>query len=85
VDSAVLCLTIRKEKPVDLVSEEVFFECIKKGFGQRRKTLNNSLTGIMDKDKGEIAKILIECGIDPIRRAETPSIQEFAKLANRLV
>ncbi len=85
VDSAVLCLTVRKEKPVELVSEEVFFECIKKGFGQRRKTLHNSLTGIMGKEKEEVGRILEECGIDPIRRAETLSIQEFAKLANRLV
>lgn len=84
VDSAVLCLTVRKEKPVTLISEEIFFECIKKGFGQRRKTLHNSLTGIMNKDKEEIGKILEECGIDPIRRAETLSIQEFAALANRL-
>lgn len=84
VDSAVLCLTVRKEKPVELVSEEIFFECIKKGFGQRRKTLHNSLTGIMNKDKEEIGRILEECGIAPIRRAETLSIQEFAALANRL-
>jgi 16S rRNA (adenine1518-N6/adenine1519-N6)-dimethyltransferase len=84
VDSAILSLKIRKESPVDLISEEIFFECIKKGFGQRRKTLKNSLTDIQGKNKEEIGNILTECGIDPIRRAETLSLNEFATLANRL-
>jgi len=84
VDSAILLLKVRKKSPVDLISEEIFFECIKKGFGQRRKTLKNSLTDIQGKDKEEIGNILTECGIDPIRRAETLSLAEFAALANRL-
>lgn len=84
VDSAILLLKVRKQSPVDLVSEELFFECIKKGFGQRRKTLKNSLTDIQGINKEDIGNILTECGIDPIRRAETLSISEFATLANRL-
>ncbi|NCB42004.1 MAG: 16S rRNA (adenine(1518)-N(6)/adenine(1519)-N(6))-dimethyltransferase RsmA [Clostridia bacterium] len=84
VDSAILLLKVRKNSPVDLISEEIFFECIKKGFGQRRKTLKNSLADIQGKNKEEIGIILTECGIDPIRRAETLSISEFAALANRL-
>lgn len=84
VDSAILSLTVRKQSPVDLISEELFFECIKKGFGQRRKTLKNALADIEGKSKEEIEIILTECGIDPIRRAETLSMSEFAALANRL-
>ena len=84
VDSAILLLKVRKESPVDLISEDLFFECIKKGFGQRRKTLKNALADIQGKDKEEIGSMLTECGIDPIRRAETLSIEEFAALANRL-
>ena len=42
VDSAVLRLDVRKERPVKLIDESVFFACIKNGFGQRRKTLSNS-------------------------------------------
>ena len=82
VDSAVLKLTIRKEKPVDLIDEKAFFACIKAGFGQRRKTLLNSLTGTYGLAKDEIRAILEDAGIDPVRRAETLNMNEFADIAN---
>lgn len=82
VDSAVLKLTIRDEKPVDLIDEKAFFACIKSGFGQRRKTLLNSLTGTYGLPKDEIRRILEEAGIDPVRRAETLDMNEFAAIAN---
>lgn len=82
VDSAVLRLDIRKEKPVKLKSEEMFFQCIKAGFAQRRKTMLNSLTGLAGLNKEEINEILSSIGIDGIRRGETMTLQEFAMLAN---
>lgn len=82
VDSTVLKLTIRKEKPVDLIDEKAFFACIKAGFGQRRKTLLNSLTGTYGLPKDEIRTILENAGIDPVRRAETLAMNEFAAIAN---
>ncbi|MBQ8151717.1 MAG: 16S rRNA (adenine(1518)-N(6)/adenine(1519)-N(6))-dimethyltransferase RsmA [Firmicutes bacterium] len=82
VDSAVLKLTLRDEKPVELIDESVFFSCVKAGFGQRRKTLLNSLTGLSGFGKDEIREILDEADIDPARRAETLTIEEFAKVAN---
>ena len=82
VDSAVLKLTIRKETPVDLIDEKAFFVCIKAGFGQRRKTLLNSLTGTYGLSKDEIRAILEKAGIDPVRRAETLDMNEFADIAN---
>ena len=82
VDSAVLKLTIRDKKPVDLIDEKAFFTCIKSGFGQRRKTLLNSLTGTYGLPKDEIRRILEEAGIDPVRRAETLDMNEFAAIAN---
>ena len=82
VDSAVLNLHIRKEKPVDLIDEKMFFACIKSGFGQRRKTLLNSLTGMAGLSKEEIKAVLSAAEIDPIRRAETLSMEEFAAIAN---
>ena len=82
VDSAVLKLTIRKETPVDLIDEKAFFVCIKAGFGQRRKTLLNSLTGTYGLSKDEIRTILEKAGIDPVRRAETLDMNEFADIAN---
>lgn len=82
VDSAVLKLTIRKETPVDLIDEKAFFACVKAGFGQRRKTLLNSLTGTYGLSKDEIRTILEKAGIDPVRRAETLDMNEFADIAN---
>lgn len=82
VDSAVLKLAIRKERPVDLIDEKSFFACIKAGFGQRRKTLLNSLTGVNGLPKEDVKDILEAAGIDPARRAETLDINEFAAIAN---
>ena len=84
VDSSVLKLMIRKEKPVELKDEKLFFQCIKSGFGQRRKTLLNSLTGTMGASKEQVESALSRAGIDGKRRAETLSIEEFARIANEL-
>lgn len=82
VDSSVLRFTMRKEPPVDLINEAVFFTVIKAGFGQRRKTLLNALNGVFGRNKEEIKQILEEVGIAPERRAETLEIKEFASLSN---
>ena len=82
VDSAVLNFRVRKEKPAELNSEKVFFACIKAGFGKRRKTLLNSLTGVCGIEREEIKTILERAGIDASRRAETLGIGEFAAIAN---
>lgn len=84
VDSAVLRLTVRKEKPVELLDESVFFSCIKAGFGQRRKTLLNSLMGVDGMTKEAVREALTAAGIDPVRRAETLNLEEFAALANEV-
>lgn len=84
VDSTVIRLDIRKEKPVLLYSEEAFFAVVKAGFGQRRKTLLNSLTGVYGLTKNGVAEMMLTAGIDPVRRAETLNLQEFAALANVL-
>ena len=82
VDSAVLRLDLRDEKPVGLDDEKMFFRCIKAGFGQRRKTLSNSLIGLGDVTKEEVKSCLEAAGIDEKRRAETLNLDEFAAIAN---
>ncbi len=84
VDSAVIRLNIYKEKPVALKSELLFFQTIKAGFGQRRKTLSNALTGLSSLTKEEIGEVLATAGINAVRRAETLSIHEFAELSDAL-
>jgi 16S rRNA (adenine1518-N6/adenine1519-N6)-dimethyltransferase len=78
VDSAVIHLKTLSAPSVTVRDEELFFRIVRSSFSQRRKTLSNSLKG-MDKD---IRRILMEAGIDPSRRPETLSLEEFARLSD---
>lgn len=84
VDSAILHLRMREEKAVQVASEKNFFACVRAGFGQRRKTLANALSSGLVMPKEEIRTILRDAGIQENRRAETLSIDEFARLANAI-
>ncbi|MEG0291648.1 MAG: 16S rRNA (adenine(1518)-N(6)/adenine(1519)-N(6))-dimethyltransferase RsmA [Anaerovoracaceae bacterium] len=84
VDSTVLRLDLRDQRPVNLLDEKIFFRCVKSGFGQRRKTLSNSLTGPSGFEKNVVLDALTKAGIEPNRRAETLSIVEFAEIANEI-
>ncbi len=82
VDSTVLRLSVREKPPVELLDPTMFFAVIKAGFGQRRKTLLNSLTGVNGMDKEQIKALLASAEIDSTRRAETLDLSEFAIIAN---
>ena len=84
VDSIVLRLNIRKEKPVELQNEKLFFDCVKAGFGQRRKTLLNSLQNVKGVTKEIAIESLQAAGVEASRRAETLDLEEFAKIANEV-
>ena len=80
VDSAAIHMLIRKCPKVIVADEAYFFKVIRAGFSQRRKTLSNALKPL----RKDIRGVLIDMGIDPLRRAETLSMEEFAKLADTL-
>jgi len=84
VDSAVLRLDLRDEPAVKAKDEKLLFDCIKAGFSMRRKTLGNSLAALHNYDKQTLSEALEAAGIDPGRRAETLSLEEFARLADSL-
>ncbi|MCM3457132.1 16S rRNA (adenine(1518)-N(6)/adenine(1519)-N(6))-dimethyltransferase RsmA [Heyndrickxia oleronia] len=87
VDSAVIRLTLHDEPIVNVDNEEFFFQVTRASFAQRRKTLLNNLTSQLPNGKGvkeEILEALDQIGIDPGRRGETLSIEEFAALSNAL-
>lgn len=84
VDSVVLKLKLREEKAVEVKDKKLFFECIKAGFGQRRKTLLNSLQTVGGTSKDIIAAGLKAAGIDERRRAETLTLEEFGKISNEV-
>lgn len=81
VDSAVVHIGIYERPVVKVSNESLFFRVIRAAFSQRRKTLANALKPI----SGEIKEKLILAGIEPARRAETLSIEEFARLSEILV
>lgn len=83
VESIVLKLTKLESPRVKVQDEKMFFDVIRKSFNMRRKTLKNALSALkLDKDKLESA--FKKTGIDPKRRGETLSIQEFAELADAI-
>ena len=68
--------------------EKFFFDLVRAGFNQRRKTLWNNLQsryGKTEEVKAVLTAGLEEAGIEPSKRAEALSIEQFADLANALV
>ncbi|WP_070121531.1 16S rRNA (adenine(1518)-N(6)/adenine(1519)-N(6))-dimethyltransferase RsmA [Bacillus marinisedimentorum] len=86
VDSAVIRLTKRAQPPVDVKDESLFFSVVRSSFAQRRKTILNNLGHNLSDlfDKQAVAESLEAAGIDPKRRGETLSIEEYGRLSNVL-
>ncbi len=83
VDSCVLRMDIRETPAAAPEDEEHFFKVIRAAFGQRRKTLLNSL-GSTGAPKSVLGEALDEAGIERTRRAETLDLEEFARLSDVL-
>ena len=84
VDSVVLRLDLRDEPAVAVRDEEHMMRCVKAGFSMRRKTLLNALASMDSYDKNKLSGALEAAGIDPGRRAETLTLEEFAMLSDSL-
>lgn len=84
VDSAVLRVDMYPESLVSRDNLEDFFRITKAGFSQKRKTLKNSLSGGLAKSSNLVDRWLVSAGIDPIRRAETLSINEWRSLIEHI-
>lgn len=81
VASTVVRLVRRREPPVEVGNEELFFRVVRAAFAQRRKMLLNSLVGGLGWPKDLVHKVLLEEGIAPERRADDLSLAEFAALS----
>jgi 16S rRNA (adenine1518-N6/adenine1519-N6)-dimethyltransferase len=85
VDSAVVRLSRRSAPKAQVVSETRFRKVVKAAFAQRRKTLINSLKSDGQLEDGfDLLAVLGSAGIDPKRRAETLSVEEFAAIERAL-
>lgn len=85
VDSTVVKMVFRDKPVVTPKNEAVFFKTVKAAFSQRRKTLLNCLSANFPKSKDELTNIMESVGIDPRRRGETLTLEEFSKLSDMLL
>jgi 16S rRNA (adenine1518-N6/adenine1519-N6)-dimethyltransferase len=84
VDSAVVRIDLYTQPLIEQDKLDKYFRLIKAGFSQKRKTLRNAISAGMRWSKDETEKILVEGGIDPQRRAQTLSLDEWKRLVERM-
>jgi len=85
VDSAVLSLDFSEPRPYRSVGEAAFRKTVRAAFAHRRKTLLNSLASLTPPvEKRHLLDLLEGCGVEPSRRAETLSMEEFLRIAAAL-
>jgi 16S rRNA (adenine1518-N6/adenine1519-N6)-dimethyltransferase len=80
VESAVVRIDVRERPAVD-VDPKLFFRIVRAGFSGRRKQLHNALRGALWMSPANALRLLEGAGMDPRRRAQTLSLEEWAALA----
>jgi len=81
VDSAVVRLDPHLSPPVDVPNDAIFFRVVRAGFAQKRKQLKNTIGDGLSIGHEQAGDVITAAGIDPKRRAETLSLEEWAALA----
>ena len=85
IDSQIIEIRFKESPDFSADDEKFFFRVIKAAFGKRRKTLKNSLSGSELGINAQTAVLALNsAGIDPARRAETLTVEEFVKLSNAI-
>ncbi|MDB5185229.1 MAG: putative Ribosomal small subunit methyltransferase [Candidatus Saccharibacteria bacterium] len=80
VDSQILVLSRRPSLMLPDGEVKAFFRLVKAGYSQRRKTLLNSLSGGLRTEKDLIKAMCASAEVDPARRAQTLSLEEWHNL-----
>jgi len=70
------------EPAVAVADTDRFFQVVKAGFSQKRKQLRNSLSGGLRLESHHVDELLLRAGIDPKRRAETLTLEEWGKIVS---
>jgi 16S rRNA (adenine1518-N6/adenine1519-N6)-dimethyltransferase len=84
VDSVLLRIDVYSQPLVKVSDQSCFFNLVRAGFGSRRKQLRNSLSHGLQIAPQEAASLLEQADIDPKRRAETLSLEDWARLESQL-
>ena len=82
VDSSVVKITKLEKPRVKVDDEKLFFDLIKTNFTKRRKTILNSLSSIIEKEK--LQQVLNELNIKENIRGEELTLEEYAQIANKI-
>jgi len=80
VDSAILRIDLKDEVPLTPRQRDSFFRLVHAGFSERRKQLHNSLAHGLHRKNADVQPWLLAANIDPSRRAETLSIEDWLRL-----
>ncbi len=80
VTSAVLRIDVHPSPPVQVPSESGFFTLVRAGFSAPRKQLKGVLSHALKAPASEAEGALLTAGVDPTRRAETLTLEEWAAL-----
>lgn len=83
VDSAIIRVELLPEPRIPTPLLVTFFRMAKAGFSQKRKTLRNSLSAGLRLSPVDAGLLIDKSGIDPMRRAETLSINEWSALTQQ--
>ncbi|MFZ7121732.1 MAG: 16S rRNA (adenine(1518)-N(6)/adenine(1519)-N(6))-dimethyltransferase RsmA [Eubacteriaceae bacterium] len=83
VESSVIKLNILENPPVE-VNKDAFFKVVRASFAMRRKTILNCISARLNMEKNMVKEILENNNIDPLRRGETLSLEEFAQVARNI-
>lgn len=79
VDSSVIKVTLSGDK-YDAENDKKFFRLAKMAFSAKRKMLRNNLSAGLKIKPAELEPLMLKVGIDPKRRAEDLSLEDFKKL-----
>ena len=81
VTSAVICIDVYDRPPVDTPGRDAFFRTVRAGFAAPRKQLRNAFAQGLGVSPDTAANVLGKANIDPQRRAQTLSLEEWGRLA----
>ena len=84
VRSTILKIELCDEPRLEPAETALLHGLVRAAFGQRRKTLVNALTGLFQRSRGEIERLLRDAALDPMRRGETLAVEEFIRLTRAL-
>jgi len=84
VESAVVSMRVLPERPLSGAQKDMLFALATLAFQRKRKTIANGLAQGLDRPKADVESLLVEANIEPMRRPETLTVDEWVLLATKM-